>query len=132
MRDRVLGSLVDGTNVADDNLGQAQGPSRIWSRAPPVSTSLPVLPSAWAKLELLATRLGEPAGDILTQVQQSGSRYLDNANGGNINVLLQQPGTYLFTRVTLDPTGQRIISAGTVQFRSLVNGILSGRFTPIP
>jgi hypothetical protein len=56
-------------------------------------------------------------------------KLIDNTNGGNINVL-QNVGDKV-VRITLDPTGSRIVSAGYMQSRNVANGIASGRFTPM-
>ena len=54
-------------------------------------------------------------------------------NAGNINAIIPRPdGASGFVRVTLDPSGSRIISAGLQTANMVKNGIESGRFTPIP
>jgi hypothetical protein len=55
-------------------------------------------------------------------------KLVDNLNNGNINVIQDVGGKLV--RITLDPSGQRIISAGYVQARNVANSIASGRFTP--
>jgi len=49
-------------------------------------------------------------------------------DANRINVI-KQVGDKL-VRITLDPSGQRIISAGYIQARNVANSIASGRFIP--
>jgi hypothetical protein len=65
-------------------------------------------------------------------VLKSGARYVDTANGGNINVFMARPDGSGFIRVTLDPSGQRMISAGLNTAGNVTNGIANGRFVPVP
>jgi len=53
---------------------------------------------------------------------------IDNLNNGNINVIQDVGGKLV--RITLDPSGQRIISAGLVRANQITNGIANGRFVP--
>lgn len=62
----------------------------------------------------------------------NGVRYTDSAHGGNINVFPARPDGSGFIRITLDPSGQRIISAGLNTAGNVKNGIANGRFVPIP
>jgi len=55
-------------------------------------------------------------------------KLIDNANNGNINYIADVGGKLV--RITTEPTGQRIISAGIVRANQIANGITSGRFTP--
>jgi RHS repeat-associated protein len=92
------------------------------------SRAVPALPAVAGALQKLSN-LGisvEQANEIVeSPVSQ---RLIDNANNGNINVI-QQVGDKLI-RITTDPSGQRIISAGIVRANSITNGIANGRFTP--
>jgi RHS repeat-associated protein len=92
------------------------------TRAAPL---LPAVPSAIQKLEKLGLSLQQANAIIQSPASQ---KLIDNANGGNINVIQEIGGKLV--RVTLDPTGQRIISAGIVRANSITNGIANGRFTP--
>jgi hypothetical protein len=83
------------------------------------------VPTAIDKLQRIGLSV-QQASQIVTS--PASQRFIDTANGNNINVI-QQMGDKL-VRVTLDPTGQRIISAGYVQGRNVANSIASGRFIP--
>jgi len=97
------------------------------------AATLPVVASAAPKLEALAERFGMTADEIITTAVNNGQKLVDLARGGNINALLARPdGAAGFIRVTLDPTMQRVISAGLMRANSVANGIASGRFLPIP
>ena len=85
---------------------------------------LPAVPSAIQKLQKIGLTLQE-ANEIVES--PASQKLIDNANGGNINCI-QQVGDKL-VRITTDPTGQRIISAGYVRANSIVNGLANGRFT---
>jgi RHS repeat-associated protein len=87
--------------------------------------TLPVMPTAIDKLQKIGLSVYE-AGKIVAS--PTAQRLIDTANGGNINVI-QQVGDKL-VRITLDPSGQRIISAGYIQGRNVANSIASGRFIP--
>jgi RHS repeat-associated protein len=84
---------------------------------------LPVVPSALDKLQQIGLSVQQAAQIVASPSSQ---RFIDTANGNNINVI-RQVGDKL-VRITLDPTGQRIISAGYVQARNVTNSIASGRF----
>jgi hypothetical protein len=86
---------------------------------------LPAVPSAIEKLQNLGLSLSEANEIIESPTTQ---KLVDNANNGNINYIADVGGKLL--RITTDPTGQRIISAGYVQARNIANSIASGRFTP--
>jgi RHS repeat-associated protein len=87
--------------------------------------TLPALPTAADKLQKIGLSIYE-AGKIVAS--PTAQRLIDTANGGNVNVI-QQVGDKL-VRITLDPSGQRIISAGYIQSRNVANSIASGRFIP--
>lgn len=92
--------------------------------------ALPVVASAGPKLANLANQFGGTAADIQRNVLTHGQRWVDNANAGNVNYLLQRPdGAAGFIRVTLDPNSQRVISAGLMRANQVANAIASGRFT---
>jgi RHS repeat-associated protein len=86
---------------------------------------LPAVPSALEKLRNLNLDASE-ANEIINS--PTTQKLVDNANGGNINYIADVGGKLI--RVTTDPEGQRIISAGIVRANSIANGIASGRFTP--
>jgi hypothetical protein len=85
---------------------------------------LPVVPGAIDKLQKIGMSL-QQANELIES--PTAQKLIDNANSGNINVL-QNVGDKV-VRITLDPTGSRIISAGYMQSRNVANGIASGRFT---
>ncbi|MGE3821412.1 MAG: hypothetical protein AB7I30_18540 [Isosphaeraceae bacterium] len=84
---------------------------------------------AGPKIASLTSRYGE---GIESEVLKSGARYVDTANGGNVNVFMPRPDGSGFIRVTLDPSGERIISAGLNTAGNVTNGIANGRFVPVP
>jgi len=86
---------------------------------------LPVVVGALEKLEQLGISPEEATEIVESPTSQ---KLVDNLNGGNINVIQDVGGKLV--RITLDPSGQRIISAGYIQARNITNGIASGRFTP--
>jgi RHS repeat-associated protein len=85
---------------------------------------LPAVPSAIQKLQKIGLTLQE-ANEILRS--PATQRLIDNANSGNVNFIKEVGGKLI--RITTDPSGQRIISAGYVQARNVANSIASGRFT---
>jgi uncharacterized membrane protein affecting hemolysin expression len=86
--------------------------------------------SAQDKLAALEGQFGVASSNIV-QMAMNGARYVDNANGGNINALLARPdGAAGFIRVTFDPNFQRVISAGLMRANQVTNAIANGRFTP--
>jgi hypothetical protein len=89
--------------------------------------ALPAVPSAIQKLRSLGISLERANAIIQNPASQ---KLIDNAaaNRGNINHIQEIGGKLI--RITTDPSGQRIISAGIVQANSITNGIASGRFTP--
>jgi hypothetical protein len=86
---------------------------------------LPAVPTAIDKLQRIGLTVAQ-ASRMATSL--SSQKFVDTANSNNINVI-QQVGDKL-VRITLDPTGQRIISAGYVQARNVANSVASGRFIP--
>jgi hypothetical protein len=98
-------------------------------RSTAAETALPVVEGAVPKIASLASRYGE---GIENRVLTNGTRYVDTANGGNINAFMPRPDGPGFIRVTLDPTGQRVISAGLNTAGNVTNGIANGRFVPVP
>jgi RHS repeat-associated protein len=85
---------------------------------------LPAVPSAIQKLQNLGVSLSEANELIESPTTQ---KLIDNANGGNINYVADVGGKLV--RITTDPTGQRIISAGIMRANQVANGIANGRFT---
>ena len=86
---------------------------------------LPAVPSAIDKLQKLGMSISEANELIESPTTQ---KLIDNANNGNISYIADVGGKLV--RITTDPTGQRIISAGMVRANLIANGITSGRFTP--
>jgi len=90
-----------------------------------------VSPTAQNKLNQLAKQFGTSAEDILQQAERIGRAFRDT-NTGNINIFLPRPDNASgFLRVTLDPTADRVISAGLNQAHNVINGIARGRFVPL-
>jgi RHS repeat-associated protein len=98
----------------------------------PFTKLIPVVLGAQPKITELALKFKMTVDELISTVMTNGARYLDTANSGNINIFLQRPDGPGFIRLTLDPTGQRIISAGLNQAKDVINGIENGRFIPIP
>jgi len=93
-----------------------------------------ILPPALAKLDQLAARFGTTTETIVRAAQQSNARFTDllAKNLGNINIFLARPdGVAGFIRVTTDPSGARVISAGQMRAGQVANGIVNGRFVPL-
>jgi RHS repeat-associated protein len=85
---------------------------------------LPVAYTAVQKLANLNISVGEANELIESPTTQ---RFVDNANGGNINYVADVAGKLV--RITTDPAGQKIISAGIIRASSITNYLASGRFT---
>ena len=85
---------------------------------------LPAVPSALEKLQKLGLSVSEANELIESPTTQ---KLVDNANSGNINYVADVAGKLV--RITTDPNGQRIISAGLMRANQVTNGISSGRFT---
>jgi RHS repeat-associated protein len=92
-----------------------------------IAPLLPAVPSAIEKLQRIGVSL-QQANQILND--PAVQHVVDNVNGGNINSYTTISGHII--RITTDPAGQRIISAGIVQGRNIAAGLSSGRFTPAP
>jgi RHS repeat-associated protein len=93
-----------------------------------------IIPPALAKLEQLATKFGTTTDAIVRAAQQSNARFTDllAKNWGNVNIFLSRPdGAAGFVRVTTDPSGTRVISAGLMRSGQVANGIVNGRFLPL-
>ncbi len=115
-------SIVLGGGIA---YGAVAGGPAIYSLGIAAGPLLPAVPSALEKLQKLGMTL-EQANQVIQS--PTSQKLVDNLHGGNINVL-QIVGDKV-VRITLDPTGRRIISAGLMRANSVKNGIDSGRFTP--
>jgi RHS repeat-associated protein len=89
------------------------------------ATALPAVPSAIEKLQKLGISVERANAIIQSPASQ---KLIDHANNGNINHVQEVGGKLI--RITTDPTGQRIISAGIIRANSITNGIANGRFTP--
>ena len=86
---------------------------------------LPAVQGAVVKLQRIGLSLRQAAEIVANPGSQ---RFIDKANGNTINVIAQVGDKLV--RITLDPSGQRIISAGYVQARNIANSVASGRFIP--
>jgi len=130
MKGEQLGTLVGSALVAGGAAAWA------WLTGPTlaiIGAGLPpAVQSAVPKLADLATKFQTTSPALLRNVLQNGTRFADTLNKSNINVFLQRPDSTGFIRVTLDPTGQRVISSGLNQARDVASGIASGRFVPFP
>ena len=89
---------------------------------------LEIVPSAVSKLQALSQQTGMSAKEILDLLSKSSMRYIDTANGGNINIYASKPSSGELFRVTTNPEGNTIISAGTSRNAQVDNGVASGRF----
>jgi hypothetical protein len=89
------------------------------------ATVLPAVPSAIEKLQKLGISVERTNAIIQSPASQ---KLIDHANNGNINHVQEVGGKLI--RITTDPTGQRIISAGIMRANSITNGIANARFTP--
>ena len=119
------GSLLGGAGVAGGLAVSGAGLTTLGLQAAAVAAPLlPAVPSAIEKLQKIGLTLGQANAIVQSPATQ---KLIDNANNGNINCL-QQVGDKV-VRITTDPTGQRIISAGYVRANSIVNGLANGRFT---
>jgi RHS repeat-associated protein len=93
-----------------------------------------IVPSAAARLDHVAARFGTTADAVVRAAQQSNARFSDllAKNWGNINVFLPRPdGAAGFIRVTTDPSGSRVISAGLMRSGQVANGVINRRFLPV-
>ena len=119
------GSLLGGAAVAGGLTFSGAGLTSLGLNAARAAAPfLPAVPSAIQKLQKIGLSL-EQANEIVQS--PASQKLIDNANNGNINCI-QQVGDKL-VRITTDPTGQRIISAGYVRANGIANGIANGRFT---
>ena len=84
---------------------------------------LPAVASAIEKLQNLGISLEEATAIVESPTSQ---KLIDNLNSRNINVIQDVGGKLV--RITLDPSGQQIISAGLIRANQVANGIASGRF----
>ncbi len=104
----------------------------VTSKSNPKSDAIPVVESAQRKLNVIAAKFRITSNHILSQALQSENRYIDTANLSNINIFLSRPdGKSGFIRVTLDSSGEKIISAGLNRERDVTRGIQRGRFCKI-
>ncbi len=90
-----------------------------------VAPLLPAVAGALEKLQKLGISVEEANAIVESPTSQ---KLIDNLNNGNINVIQDVGGKLV--RITLDPSGQRIISAGLVRANQITNGIANGRFVP--
>ncbi len=86
---------------------------------------LPVVFGALQKLQQLGISVQE-ANEIIASPESQ--KLVDNLNNGNINVIKEVGGQLV--RITTNPEGTRIISAGLVRANQIANGIANGRFVP--
>jgi len=120
------GAAVLGGGAVAGGLALSGGSAALTTLGLRGAALLPIVPSAVDKLQKIGLSLQQATELVESPTAQ---KLIDNANGGNINVL-QKVGDKV-VRITLDPSGSRIISAGYMQSRNVANGIASGRFTPM-
>ncbi len=93
----------------------------------------PIVRGALDKLEKVGDQINKSPQEILDKASSATIRLVDNANNQNINILISKNANNIrdgFIRVTLNPSAQRVISAGTMRFNQVWNGIIDGRFKP--
>jgi hypothetical protein len=86
---------------------------------------LPIVPSAIQKLQQLGISVEEASAIVQSPTTQ---KVIDNLNSGNINHYAEVGGKLV--RITTNPEGTRIISAGFARANQITNGIANGRFVP--
>ncbi len=89
---------------------------------------LPRVESATTKIIERGPDVGLTGINNFLQQAQRGTAYVDKATG-NINIFSNVGDK--FTRITLNPEANKIISAGINTTRNVINGIASGRFVEI-
>ena len=83
------------------------------------------------KLRHYAATAGMHLWDFVVQILRRGTRYIDARSGNNINVLLKRPdGKPGYYRITMDPEGSRVISAGMMRQSDVDRLIERGAFIP--
>jgi RHS repeat-associated protein len=92
--------------------------------------SLPIRPSAIPKLEQLSSQTGLSVDEILKRGAQSASGAIDLKNDANINIYQSKPANGELIRITTNPEGDAIISAGTNSINDVTTGAANGRFIP--
>lgn len=122
------------------DLGMSLGGAYLWTRGIGVNwfnlsdlNRLTVRPSASDKLNNLSLKLGMSREEILENASQSTMRYVDTREGnvGNINSWFKEPSGSGYVRVTTNPEGTAIISAGQNSTENVQNGINNGSFIPL-
>ena len=91
---------------------------------------LPRVVSATEKMVERGSNVGIKGINNFLQQAKKGTAYMDNSTG-NINIFSKIGDTAKYTRTTLNPEGNKIISAGINTAKNVINGISKGRFTPI-
>ena len=79
---------------------------------------------------ILQAQLGVSVSSLLTRANNS-LRFKD-VTTGNVNFIMSRPDgvTTKFVRVTVDPTGSRVISAGHMRASQVVTRISNGTLKP--
>ena len=113
----VIGGAVGAAGLAYSGVMSVTVPSII-------APLLPVMPSTIDKLQKIGVSIQEANQIVNSPASQ---KLVDNLNSGNINYVQDIGGKMI--RITTDPTGQRIISAGTMRANQITNGLANGRFT---
>ena len=117
----VVGGVTGGTAYYSLTPFLAPTVTTLALRAAPL---LPAVPSAIDKLRNLGLSLEQASAIVQSPASQ---KLIDNANNGNINHVQEVGGKLI--RITTDPSGQRIISAGMMRANQITNGIAKGRYT---
>ena len=125
-------SVSPSTYVYSGGFGIMQSSASGWPSNPanPDLGSLPIRPTALAKLQKLSEETGMSIDEILLKSSQSANGFIDLNNDANINIYSPKPAKGELIRVTTNPEGDAIISAGTSESSQVENGISSGRFIP--
>jgi hypothetical protein len=96
-------------------------------------SQLDIVPSAEEKLNKVSGVTKMSKEDILNRADKSGVKFIDNNNNKNVNIFTKLSNDVKkVIRVTLDPSQNKIISAGFNQVKSIINNIVKGRFIHLP
>jgi hypothetical protein len=96
----------------------------------PLLNPLPIRPSAVPKLQQLSSQTGLSVQEILMRAAQSPNGAIDLHNDANINIYQSKPANGQLIRITTNPEGDAIISAGTNSINDVTSGVSNGRFIP--
>ena len=106
------------------------GAGTTFSPINPLLNSLPIRPSALPKLQQLSSQTGLSVQEILMRAAKSPNGAIDLHNDANINIYQSKPANGQLIRITTNPEGDAIISAGTNSINDVTAGVSNGRFIP--